>query len=105
MIVEIQCLPKPSGSAQDPYAVVKAAIAQIEGSGLRYEVGALGTTVEGEADELWPLLRRVHEACLAAGASSVVSNVKVAEWSDAGAAAVPPESPPTIGSLVDGYRR
>lgn len=105
MIVEIQCLPKPSGSAQDPYAVVKAAIAQVEESGLRYEVGALGTTIEGEPDELWPLLRRVHEACLAAGATSVVSNVKVAEWSDVGAAAVPSDSSPTMDSLVDGYRR
>lgn len=97
MIVEIQCLPRPSGSADDPYAHVKAAIAQIEAAPVRFEVGALGTTVEGPADELWPLLRRVHEATLAAGAASVISVIKVAEWADEGAA-------PTVDSLTDGYR-
>ena len=36
-------------------------------------------TSEGGPDEVWPLLRRVHEACLGAGADGVVTVVKVAE--------------------------
>lgn len=79
MIVEIQCIAQPLGTPGRPYAHVDAAIGVIEASGLRYEVGALGTTVEGEPDHVWPLLRRVHEACLEAGADSVVSVVKVAQ--------------------------
>ena len=47
-----------------------AAIAVIEASGLAYEVGALGTTVEGSPDELWTLVRAVHEATLHAGAEA-----------------------------------
>jgi uncharacterized protein YqgV (UPF0045/DUF77 family) len=79
MIVEIECIAQPLGTSEQPYAHVESAIGVIRASGLRYEVEALGTTVEGEPDELWPLLRRVHEACLDAGADSVVSVVKVAQ--------------------------
>ena len=50
----------------------------IRESGLRYEVGALGTTLEGGADEVWATLRAAHEAMLAAGATSGLSHVKVA---------------------------
>lgn len=84
MIVEIQCVANPPGTADDRYEHIDAAIGVIERSGLRYEVGALGTTVEGRPDELWPLLRAVHEACLAAGAESVISAIKVAEAAEPG---------------------
>lgn len=79
MIVELQCLAEPPGAADDPYRHIDAAIAAVRESGLRYEVGALGTTVEGEPDRLWPLMRRVHEACLEAGAASLVTVIKVAQ--------------------------
>ena len=55
MIVELQCLASPAGTPDDPYRHIDAAIAVVQGSGLKYEVGALGTTVEGEPDEVWPL--------------------------------------------------
>ena len=90
MIAEIQCLPDPLGTPDDPYAHVDAAIAVIERSGLRYEVGALGTTVEGEPDQVWPLLRQVHEACLAAGAEGAVAVIKVAQASG-------PDQPTIVG--------
>jgi uncharacterized protein YqgV (UPF0045/DUF77 family) len=76
MIVEIQVLPSPIGNTEAPFAHVDAAIAVIQASGLRYEVGALGTTVEGAPDDVWPLLRSVHEATIAAGAADVVSVIK-----------------------------
>jgi uncharacterized protein YqgV (UPF0045/DUF77 family) len=79
MIVEIQVLPSPSGTPERRFAHVDAAIEAIVGSGLAHEVGALGTTVEGPPDEVWALLRRVHEATLAAGATSCVTNIKVAQ--------------------------
>jgi uncharacterized protein YqgV (UPF0045/DUF77 family) len=50
----------------------------IAASGLRYEVGALGTTLEGEADAVWTTLRAAHEAMLAAGATSGLSHLEVA---------------------------
>jgi uncharacterized protein YqgV (UPF0045/DUF77 family) len=97
MIAEIQCLPTPSGTGAHPYAHVERAIAEIQRSGVRYEVGALGTTVEGAPDVVWPLLRRVHEACTTSGAEAVVTVVKIAE---AGGTA----RDPGIDDLVAKYR-
>jgi uncharacterized protein YqgV (UPF0045/DUF77 family) len=98
VILEIQCLPSPIGVDDDPYRHVDAAIAVIEASGLHYEVGALGTTIEGTAEEVWTLARRVHEACLASGAASVVSVVKMSEAAVATGAA-------TMDSLTAKFRR
>ena len=78
VIAEIQVAPSPPGTAEDPHAHVEAAIAVIRASGLRAEVGALGTTLEGDADTVWATLRAAHEAMLAAGATTGISHVKVA---------------------------
>ena len=82
MLIEIQCLARPVGTPEDRYKHVEAAIAVVQRSGLKYEVGALGTTAEGEPDQLWLLARAVHEACLASGADSVISVVKFAQAAD-----------------------
>ena len=78
MIAEIQVAPSPAGTADNPHAHVEAAIAVIQASGLRYEVGALGTTLEGDDDTVWATLRAAHEAMLAAGATGGISHLKVA---------------------------
>ena len=97
MIAEIQVLPTPSGNAAGRYAHVNAAIAVIESSGLTYEVGALGTTVEGRPDEVWALIRQVHEECLAAGADRVITVVKLAEGAG--------DQGPGIDDLTAKFRR
>ena len=76
VIVEIECLATPPGTDDVPYKHIEAAIAVIQRSGLSYEVEALGTTIEGSPDQLWGVMREVHEACLAAGAKSVVTIIK-----------------------------
>ena len=78
MIAEIQVAPSPPGTAEDPHAYVEAAVRVIQASGLRYEVGALGTTLEGDDDVVWATVRAEHEAMLAAGATSGLSHVKIA---------------------------
>jgi uncharacterized protein YqgV (UPF0045/DUF77 family) len=78
VIAEIQVAPSPPGTAEDPHAHVEAAIAVLAASGLRYEVSALGTTIEGEDDAVWATLRAAHEAMLAAGATAGISHVKIA---------------------------
>ena len=93
MIAEIQCLPNPTGDADNKYAHIEPAIAVIEGCGLTYEVDALGTTVEGTPDEVWALLRAVHEASVTSGADSLVTMIKLAE-------AAPGRESSTIDSLT-----
>jgi uncharacterized protein YqgV (UPF0045/DUF77 family) len=69
----------PLGIEGDYYQHIESAIAVIEQAGLTYEVGALGTTVEGEPDEIWALSRAVHETTLLSGADSCVTIIKVAQ--------------------------
>lgn len=79
MLAEIQVLPQPAGTSEQPYAHVDAAIAVIAASGLRHEVHALGTVLEGPPAAVWEVLRQVHEATLAAGASATATVVKLYE--------------------------
>ena len=78
VIAEIQVAPSPPGTDENPHAYVEAAIAVLARSGLHHEVGALGTTVEGPADEVWDTLRAAHEAMLIAGANGGLSHIKIA---------------------------
>jgi uncharacterized protein YqgV (UPF0045/DUF77 family) len=97
MIVEIQCLPNPAGTPERRYAHVEAAIAVLQASGLPMEVGPLGTSVEGQPDQLWPLVRRAHEAVLASGADGLVSVIKIAQSGD-------PDRASTMDDLVGKFR-
>ncbi|MQA32001.1 thiamine-binding protein [Modestobacter roseus] len=78
MIAEIQVAPSPPGTPDDRHAFVEAAVRVIQASGLRHEVGALGTTLEGDADVVWDTLRAAHEAMMLAGADGGLSHVKIA---------------------------
>jgi uncharacterized protein YqgV (UPF0045/DUF77 family) len=82
VIVEIQCIASPAGTPDNRYKHIEAAIAVIQQSGLKYEVDALGTTIDADPDALWPLLRRIHEACLLDGADSAITIIKVAQSAD-----------------------
>ena len=95
MIVELQVLPSPSGTADVPSAHVEAAIAVSTAAGVRYAVGPVGPSVAGEPDEGWAVVRRAHEATLEAGADGVVSVIKVAQRVDRAT---------TMASLTDKFR-
>jgi len=79
LILDIECLAQPPGTPEDRYRHIEAAITEIQQSGLDYQVQPLGTVAEGSPDEIWALARQVHEACLAAGAESVVTVAKFAQ--------------------------
>jgi len=79
MLAEIQVLPTPSGTLTSGFAYIDEAITALDDTGLRIEVGALGTTIEGTPDEVWAALRRAHDATLRAGADHVITIIKVAE--------------------------
>lgn len=97
MMAEIQVLPRPAGTADDRYKYVDAAIAVIQASGLRYEVHALGTVVEGPPERIWPLLQAVHQATLEAGAERTLSIIKVSGSAAAGG--------PRVDDLVRKFRK
>ena len=59
------------------YQVVDQVISLIDASGVNYLVGPLETTMEGELEELLDLVKRRRKSALQAGASRVLSVVKI----------------------------
>ena len=76
VIVDIQVLP---GTGGDAHAIVDRAIGVIQESGLRYEVGPMGTTVEGDLDSCIEVAKAAHRACFVDGVERVVSIIKIGE--------------------------
>ena len=79
VVAEFSIVPAVDGSLR-PY--VKAAVSEIEKSGLDFEVGAMGTTLEGELDEVIEAIKKAHRAVLAAGAGRLVTSIKIDERKD-----------------------
>ena len=74
--VDIQVLPL---TKEDLYGVVDRAIAVIQASGLKYEVGPMGTTLEGDLDACLDVVKAAHRACFIDGVDRVVTIVKIGE--------------------------
>jgi uncharacterized protein (TIGR00106 family) len=78
VVAEFSIVPITDGSLRD---YIKAAIEEVRRSGLQFEVGAMGTTVEGELDEVLDVVKQAHRAVRAAGAARVVTSIKIDERS------------------------
>lgn len=59
------------------YSVVDKVIEYIDSCGVKYEVGPMETTMEGELDELLEIVKKAQEICLEQGASRVISLIKI----------------------------
>ncbi len=73
--VAIQVL--PSSKSKDSYDIVDKAIKVIKASGIRYQVCPFETVLEGGYDEIMSVVKSVQEACLAYGAESMLTNLKI----------------------------
>lgn len=73
--VSLQILPMVA--EEDIYDVVDEVIKLIDDSGVKYEVGPMETTMEGEFDKLLKIVKEAQEVCVRAGANRVVSIVKI----------------------------
>ena len=59
------------------YPVVDKVIEYIQSTGVKYEVGPMETTMEGELDLLLDIVKKAQEICVQEGAERVVSIVKI----------------------------
>lgn len=73
--VSLQILPMVA--EEDIYDVVDQVIKLIDNSGVKYEVGPMETTMEGDFDKLLEIVKEAQEVCVKAGANRVVSIVKI----------------------------
>ena len=73
--VSLQVLPLVKD--KDLYGVVDKVIEYIASSGVKYEVGPMETTMEGELSELLKIVEKAQSICTDAGAERVTSVVKI----------------------------
>ena len=64
---------------EEVYRIVDCAIDVIAESGVKYEVGPMETTMEGQLDTLLEVAKRAHLACFEAGAEKVVTVIKIGD--------------------------
>ncbi len=73
--VSLQVIPNVPN--EDIYPTVDKVIELIKNSGVKYMVGPMETTMEGELDELLEIVKKAQEVCIDAGAKRVCSVVKI----------------------------
>ncbi|GBF11876.1 MTH1187 family thiamine-binding protein [Tepidibacillus infernus] len=73
--VSFQVIPKVPD--QDTYRVVDLAIDVVKKAGVKYEVGPMETTMEGELDQLLEIVKEAQQVCVEAGAERVMTIIKI----------------------------
>ena len=76
-IVNVSLQVIPSVPEERIYPVVDKVIEYIQSSGVKYEVGPMETTMEGELDDLLDIVKKAQSICVEHGAARVVSIVKI----------------------------
>ncbi|NLT95786.1 MAG: thiamine-binding protein [Clostridia bacterium] len=85
----------PNVSDDKLYSTVDKVIDLIRNSGVKFEVGPMETTMEGELTELLEIVAKAQEVCVEAGAKRICSVVKI-DYSPQGV---------TIDEKVGKYRK
>jgi uncharacterized protein, MTH1187 family len=67
----------PTVEEERIYPVVDKVIEYIAKNGVKYEVGPMETTMEGELDQLMEIVKKAQEICVKEGAKRVISMVKI----------------------------
>ena len=73
--LSLQVLPVVSDS--EIYPVVDKVIEYIKSTGVKYEVGPMETTMEGDLDFLLEVVKKAQDICVQEGAERVVSIIKI----------------------------
>lgn len=74
VVVEFSITPL---NAEQLTPFIDAAVNEIKKSGLKYEVDAMGTTVEGELDECMNVVMKAHKAVKDKGADRVLTEIRI----------------------------
>lgn len=77
MICNVSLQVLPSVPDERLYEVVDKVIELIKISGVKYVVGPMETTMEGELSQLFKIVEKAQKLCFESGAARVVSIVKI----------------------------
>lgn len=75
-LISVQIIPKTKDN-EDVIPYVDKAIEVIEQSGVKYEVHPLETTMEGELDTLFAVIKEMNEKMIEIGSKNVITQVKI----------------------------
>jgi len=82
-VVEISIVPLGTGSTSlSSYVAACEKELQERGEGLKYELTAMGTIIEGDLDRIMELIRHLHEVPFSQGAKRVSTNIKIDDRRD-----------------------
>lgn len=76
-LLSIQILPKLKEAGESVIPYVDRAIEIIQQSGVKYLVGPLETTMEGDLDTLLEVVKRMNAEMIALGCPGVLSQIKL----------------------------
>ena len=82
-VVEVSIVPLGTGSTSlSPYVAACQKELQEHSEGLKYELTAMGTIIEGDLDLIITLIRRLHEVPFNQGAMRVSTSIKIDDRRD-----------------------
>ena len=82
-VVEISIVPLGTGSTSlSPYVAACEKELRERGEGLKYELTAMGTIIEGDLDRIMKLIRHLHEVPFNQGAKRVSTSIKIDDRRD-----------------------
>lgn len=82
-VVEISIVPLGTGSTSiSPYVAACEKELREHCEGLKYELTAMGTIIEGDLDKILALVRRLHEVPFREGAARVSTSIKIDDRRD-----------------------
>ena len=79
-IVEVSIVPLGVGVGVSSF--VAGAIGVLEKSALKYELTAMGTIISGDLDDIFCVIRKMHESCFDAGAVRVLTQIRIDDRRD-----------------------
>ncbi|SFM64536.1 MTH1187 family thiamine-binding protein [Thermodesulforhabdus norvegica] len=80
-IAEVSVVPIGTGSTSISEIVARA-VKVVESSGLYYELTPMGTIIEGSLDEIFEVVKKMHESCFVEGVARVLSHVRIDDRRD-----------------------
>lgn len=80
MIFELSVIPIGVGTSLSEY--VAAVMKEIQSSGLKYESHSMATNIEGDWDEVFPLVKRCHERLYEMGVERISTVLRISDRRD-----------------------
>jgi len=80
MIVEVSIIPIGVGVSLSEY--IAEVFKVIKDSGLKYESHSMGTNIEGDWDEIMPVIKRCHDVLYAMGVERISTTLRISERRD-----------------------